>query len=198
MRCFRSLHLCPPVTVATGNLCVTCPAGHLTVMVTVLKENRSPEGLENSVGGGTAVSLGCISREHTVTRTSWHWELPHPLSLRVCKLPAPGTATSVLNYFRERKKKKGMWGLRHVNSSSQLRSSQSMHHAGKDEFQQHRAGSRGLAVQAGSPSRPRAGSPEPASRAAVVLSSTSHRWSCANCLHLVRTRSGLGFFLQSP
>lgn len=82
------------------------PAGHLTVMVTVLKENRSPEGLENSAGGGTAVSLGCISREHTVTRTSWHWKLPHLLSLRVCKLPAPGTATSVLNYFRERKKKK--------------------------------------------------------------------------------------------
>lgn len=57
----------------------------LTV-VTVLKENRSPEGLENSAGGGTAVSLGCISREHTVTRTSWHWGLPHLLSLRVCKL----------------------------------------------------------------------------------------------------------------
>ena len=96
------------------------------------------------------MSLGCISRERTVTRTRQHWELPHPLSLRACKLPAPGTATSVLNYFCE-KKKKGIWGLWHVNSSLQLRSFQSMRHSGKNELQQHRAGSGGSSMHTGSP-----------------------------------------------
>lgn len=54
----------------------------------------------------------------------------------MCKLPAPGAGTSVLNYFCE--KKKSMWGLWHVNSSLQLRSFQAVRLSGENELQQQK------------------------------------------------------------